>query len=122
MSGVTSAREVVVSLLAAGLLTVSCGGSGAGGDGTVSVRGTNGLEFEPEELTAAAGTVTVELTAGDAVEHTFVVEEAGDQQVVAADAGSTSAGTIELEAGTYTFYCDVPGHRDAGMEGTLEVR
>ena len=31
--------------------------------------------------------------------------------------------TIVLEApvGTYTFYCSVPGHRDAGMSGTLHV-
>ena len=35
--------------------------------------------------------------------------------------GDTDDGTIELEAGDYVFYCDVPGHRAAGMEGTLTV-
>lgn len=95
--------------------------SGADGATTVSATGTDALAFEPGTLSASAGTVTVELTAEDEVEHTFVIEEAGDTEVVAAAAGETATGTIELEADTYTFYCNVPGHRDAGMEGELTV-
>lgn len=122
MSARMQVRVAVAGAVVA-LLGAACGtGGGGGGGSTVSVTGTNGLAYEPEELTAAAGTVTVELEAGDEAEHTFVVEEAGDQQVVEAEAGSTATGTIELEPGTYTFYCDVPGHREAGMEGTLEVQ
>jgi len=30
--------------------------------------------------------------------------------------------TLDLKAGTYTFYCSVPGHRQAGMHGTLVVK
>ena len=25
------------------------------------------------------------------------------------------------QAGTYVYYCDTPGHKDAGMKGTLTV-
>ncbi|HEX6261698.1 MAG TPA: plastocyanin/azurin family copper-binding protein [Actinomycetota bacterium] len=64
----------------------------------------------------------MELTSQEGINHTFVVEEAGDEVVAAADPGQTDTGTIELDAGSYTFYCDVPGHREARMEGTLEVR
>ncbi|MBW3562585.1 MAG: cupredoxin domain-containing protein [Actinobacteria bacterium] len=112
---------VVVALVT--LVLAACGsGDGGGGTTTLSVTGTNELGYEPEQLAGDAGSVTIELTAEDAVEHTFVIEDLGDRQVVAADAGSTATGTVALEAGTYTFYCDVPGHRDAGMEGTLEIR
>ena len=36
--------------------------------------------------------------------------------------GGTSTVTTTLKPGTYTFYCSVDGHRQAGMEGTLAVR
>jgi uncharacterized cupredoxin-like copper-binding protein len=36
--------------------------------------------------------------------------------------GSRTSKTIDLKAGTYTFYCSVDGHRQAGMKGTLTVR
>ncbi|HUF58697.1 MAG TPA: plastocyanin/azurin family copper-binding protein, partial [Actinomycetota bacterium] len=97
------------------------GGNGGDGDASISVTGTDALTFEPSQLSAEAGSVTIELTSEQAVEHTFVVEEASDAEVVAAAPGETSTGTIQLEPGTYTFYCDIPGHREAGMEGTLEV-
>jgi plastocyanin len=35
--------------------------------------------------------------------------------------GGSKTVTLPLKAGTYTFYCSVPGHRQAGMEGTLTV-
>lgn len=116
-----------VALAAVGALA-ACGGGGNGGgpggdaEGTVlEVLGTDSLAFEPSELSAPAGEITVELASEEGINHTFVIEELGDREVVAADAGETASGTVELEPGTYTFYCSVPGHRAAGMEGTLTV-
>lgn len=118
----------VVAVLA--LALAACGGGngdGDGGDGgagaaEVSVTGLDRLAFEPSSLTAPAGEISVELTAESGVNHTFVVETPdGDVTVAAADAGATDTGAITLEAGTYTFYCDVDAHREAGMEGTLTV-
>lgn len=57
-----------------------------------------------------------------AVEHNLIIEEADDTEVVRAGPGDTADGTIALEAGTYAFYCNIPGHREAGTEGTLEVK
>lgn len=123
----------LLALAAAAVLALSaCGGGGTtgtddagnGGDGaaTVSLMGTDALEFSPTEVTAPAGEITVELECGEGVNHDFTVEgEGGDEPVAECAAGENGTGTVSLDAGTYTFYCSVPGHREAGMEGTLTV-
>ena len=126
-----SLRSRAGVLATAGLLSLglaACGGGGDEGGSTsadvevdAEVLGTDALKFEPTELEAGAGEVAIELTSGESVEHNVVIEEAGDTVVVEAGAGQTNVGTIELEAGDYTFYCSIPGHRTAGMEGTLTV-
>lgn len=126
-----SRSTTLIGLLAVLALTLAaCGGGDDGGGGgeattSVAVTGTDSLAFEPTDFTVPAGEeVTVELTAEAGVEHDFVVEDVGgeDVEVAHAEAGETASGTITIdEAGSYTFYCAVPGHREAGMEGTLEV-
>lgn len=122
----TSRLRLVVPIAVMALGAAACG-SGDGGTtddagSTLVVTGTDALEFDPATLSASAGTVTVEFTAEESVEHTFVIEELGDAELVAVDPGGTASGSIELEPGTYTFYCGVAGHRSAGMEGQLTVR
>lgn len=120
-------------LLVAGVLLAACGGgtetpageappeSDAAADGsTLQLVGTDRLTFDPDTLTAPTGEITIELTS-DNVVHDVVIEELDDLQVVEAAPGSTDTGTVELKAGEYTFYCSVPGHRAAGMEGVLIV-
>jgi cytochrome c oxidase subunit II len=89
----------------------------------VDVLGTDGLRFQPDEYVVPAGEqVTVQLTAEEGNPHDFTIEETGDEVVVQVDAGETATGTLTVdEPGTYTVYCGVPGHRDAGMLATLEV-
>lgn len=123
------ATRTTLTLLAATLALAGCGGADDGGDdaadgaaeagGTISIEAGD-LYFDPEEVSASAGTVEFELNNVGAVEHDFVIEEAGDENVVHTEAGETATGSIDLEAGTYTYYCSVPGHRSA-MEGTLTV-
>jgi plastocyanin len=119
----------ILSALALTLTLAACGGgdggttggtTGGAGSGTVSIEASD-FAFDPSNVTAAAGTIEFELINVGASEHDLVVEEADDTEVVRAAAGETATGSIELEAGTYTIYCSVPGHRQSGMEGTLEV-
>lgn len=114
--------------LASTLLVAACGGGGGdtGGDAAqgpvVEVTGTDALAFDPQDLTAPAGTVTFELTSEASVPHTLAIEGVNSNEpIVEAQAGQTATGTATLEEGTYTFFCDVPGHREAGMEGTLTI-
>jgi uncharacterized cupredoxin-like copper-binding protein len=78
------------------------------------------IAFEPSEFSIAADTPTVvELPNEGAALHSFVIDELGvNVEVEAAGSGQAE---MTAPAGGYTFYCDVPGHRAAGMEGTMTV-
>ena len=113
-------------LAATALGLAGCGGDDGGGEAAtdIEVMGEDSLEFDPDAFTVPAGQeVTVTLTSGG-VEHDFVIEDLDgeDVEVVHADANQTETGTFTVDSpGTYTVYCAIPGHREAGMEAELEV-
>lgn len=78
------------------------------------------FEFDPKEITVTAGEdIAVVLTSEDLL-HDFTIDELDAH--VTSDVEETSEGGLRAEEpGRYTYYCSVPGHRDAGMEGTLIV-
>jgi plastocyanin len=86
----------------------------------IVILGTNSLTFEPSEVEAEAGTISVALSS-EGGPHTFTVELDDGAETVAQvfSSGQPSSGEIELDAGTYRFYCSIAGHD--GMEGTLTV-
>lgn len=117
-----SVRTFVLALVAA-LVVVGCGGGGgeSGTENQVSLVGTADFTYSQEEVTAQAGEISFQLSC-EGAQHDITIEgENGGEPVVSCNNGQTSTGTISLEAGTYTFFCSVTGHRDAGMEGTLTV-
>ena len=76
--------------------------------------------FEPDEITAEAGEdLLIVLTSEDML-HDFTIDDL-DAHVAAGGGDTAEGGFTADEAGTYTYYCSVPGHRGAGMEGTLVV-
>ncbi len=89
----------------------------------VSADPAGGLKYTTDKLTAKAGNVEVQFTNAAATPHDVVISK-GSKVIVQTDtiARSKTSKEAKLTAGTYTFYCSLPGHRQAGMEGTLTVR
>jgi plastocyanin len=85
---------------------------------------SGGLSYNTTTLTAHPGKVTIEFTNMAPIEHNVTVEAAGGAKLGATPtfSGATKPLTLDLKAGTYTFFCSVPGHRQAGMQGTLTVQ
>jgi plastocyanin len=103
------------------------GSKQAGGGGATTTlqleASETALAFDTTQLSAKAGKVTIDFTNPSAIPHNVVIEQNGKElagfEPIAEGKESESA---ELEPGTYTFYCSVPGHREAGMEGKLVVK
>lgn len=78
------------------------------------------FEAAPESL--PRGNTTVTLINNGAAVHDVTFEQLDDHTVVVAQGGGHEEATVELQSGTYTYYCSVPGHREAGMEGQLTFK
>jgi plastocyanin len=102
------------------------GGGGAGGGSTVNISTPGGstLAYDQKDVSAKAGSVTINFDNKEALQHDVAVADSSGKvlgQTNLVSSGTANA-TVDLQPGTYTFYCTVPGHRDAGMEGTLTVK
>jgi uncharacterized cupredoxin-like copper-binding protein len=94
----------------------------AGSSGTVDLNvSAVDIAYEETELEGPADTdFTITVTNNGAADHDFVIEDT-DFRTEILGAGETQTITVNLPAGEYTYYCSVPGHRQAGMEGTLII-
>jgi plastocyanin len=107
--------------------TGSSGGASAGGGaGTVSESAdpSGALKFTKTKLTAKAGKVTINFTNSSPVGHNMTIQQGTSGSVIGATPtfqGGSKTLTVTLKPGKYTFFCSVPGHRQAGMVGTLTV-
>jgi plastocyanin len=82
------------------------------------------LSYDTTTLTAHPGKVTIVFTNSAPLEHNVTVSSSAGSDVGATPtfSGGTKSLTVDLKAGTYTFFCSVPGHRQGGMQGTLTVQ
>jgi uncharacterized cupredoxin-like copper-binding protein len=88
----------------------------------VSANPTGQLAFSTKKLSAKAGVVRINFTNVSPLMHNMTI--AHGSQVLGATTtfqGGTKSVSLDLKPGVYVFYCSVPGHRQAGMEGTLTV-
>ena len=100
------------------------GGGGGGGGSTVKISAdpSGALKFEQTDVSATAGSITIDFTNMSSVPHDVTIEGNGASGATDQITDSTTSTTVDLDPGTYTFFCSVDGHRAAGMEGTLTVK
>jgi uncharacterized cupredoxin-like copper-binding protein len=132
---------LAVAPVTAALLIAGCGGGGStptastttsssssGGQGHVvklSADPGGQLRFNTAKLTAKPGKVTLRMAnpASAGMDHGIAIEGNGvDSDGPIVPVGKSSSVTVTLKKGTYTYYCPVPGHKQAGMTGTLTVQ
>jgi plastocyanin len=105
----------------------------SGGGGQQAAKGPGGtlklaadptqLAFDSKSLSSKPGKVTIDFDNPAQIQHDVVIAE-GSKQLAKSQLISQAKTTVsaDLAPGSYVFYCDVPGHREAGMEGTLTVK
>lgn len=96
------------------------GGAGAEEPDQIVTVIMHDIYFEPTELTIPADKhVLVKLENQGAAVHNFAIDALNVS--VTLNPGESGQVIINAPAGTYDFYCDIPGHKDAGMVGKLTV-
>ncbi len=128
-------RAICIALLSA-LTLAACGGDdeepAPSNEGTEQVSleitaeepGEEEYAFNPAELEADSGEVTIEMESPDGTKAPHGVSLEGDgvsESGEVVQAGGTSTVTADLDPGEYTYFCPVGDHRAEGMEGTLTV-
>jgi plastocyanin len=101
-------------------------GSAAKGPGGTLQLAANPTElaYEQTSLSSKPGKVTIDFTNPATLEHDVAIEGPEGKELATSaliGKGKTSV-SADLAPGTYHFFCTVPGHREAGMEGTLTVK
>jgi uncharacterized cupredoxin-like copper-binding protein len=119
-SGGSSAKATVAPI-------TQTGREAASGSGTSSLKEEadpeGQLRYTTRNLAAKAGSVTISFANMSPLPHNMTIAQ-GTKALGATPTfqGATKTLTLNLKPGTYVFYCSVPGHRAAGMEGKLTVQ
>jgi len=105
----------------------ACGGDSGSAlpavEGAVSPRlelHAREMSYDPDAIAVEAGNVEVVLYNDGTVLHDLRI--GGEPFVLEAAAGQVATSQLPLDPGSYELFCSLPGHRDAGMVGVLEVR
>jgi len=118
-----------ISLLAM-LLAACSGGGGASpqapaSGATFNVVATE-FAFNPNTFKASVGQpITFKITNKGTVDHTFVIMGLDGKEAVKATIRTGGTETLQFTptiAGVYPVVCDLPGHKEAGMQATLTVK
>jgi plastocyanin len=122
----TITRTAAAATLFALLLAACGGGSSTGGSDDISkanvtVHALDALKFDKPEYSAHSGYVTIAYVNDGSLQHDLVIDGHSGFKLTVNSQGQAKASTTSLEPGSYTIYCDIPTHREAGMQSTLTV-
>jgi uncharacterized cupredoxin-like copper-binding protein len=88
---------------------------------TLKVQSGN-VYFKPTKLDSKPGVVQIDLHNQESGVHDLVIRDIAGFQLEVSGEGDNSSGKVALKANkTYEFYCTIPGHKEAGMRGTITV-
>jgi len=136
--------KALITTLSAALVVFSAAGCGGGSTSTeatghpqssptsppphgrqlvVDADPSGQLKFTKSQLTITAGAATLVMHNPSPLEHNIAIKgQSVNVRGEVVEHGGTSTVEANLKPGTYTFYCSVPGHAEAGMSGTLRVQ
>ena len=81
------------------------------------------LAYITKKATAPAGKLKIDSKNASSTPHDIAIEGSGvKENGKTVSNGGVSTINVDLKAGTYTYFCTLPGHRAGGMEGTLTVK
>lgn len=123
-SSATTSAPAAASTSSSTASTTAPAAGGATSSLSLAADPSGQLKYDKSSLTAKAGKVSIDFTNKSPVAHDVTIESSSGSVLGATpilESGSKTL-SLTLKAGTYKFYCSVPGHRQAGMEGTLTVQ
>jgi plastocyanin len=101
-------------------------GGSAGSGAVIDFETPEGSElaYTATSASAEAGADTINFTNVQAIPHDVAIEDEAGTTIAKTDTVAEDSASVKanLNPGTYTFFCTIPGHREAGMEGTLTVK
>ena len=125
-SGSSSSTSSAATSSASGAGAPSGGAAQSGAAQVLKLSADPGgaLKYTQSTLSAKAGKITIEFTNDSSMQHDVAIQSGTSGPIIGQTptfSGGTKSLTVTLKPGKYTYFCTVPGHRAAGMLGTLTV-
>jgi plastocyanin len=126
-----SRRHRYLFALVPALALAACGGGGGSSSSTPTAPANPNLtviaeeiHFDQKQYSVPAGEVRVAFPNQGTQTHTFIVQDPKGNEIppkLRVGPGKETGGVYQLTPGTYTLFCDITGHRAAGMVASLTV-
>ena len=87
----------------------------------ITITAGPGLTFQEKLLKTHPGRIVVQYVDADTLPHTMLFDGIDGFELKVNSKGETAKGVVKLDPGNYLYYCSIPGHEEAGMDGFLTV-